>query len=164
MRDWLVGGGIVASDAGLLLVRNRRRDGRVDWTPPGGVIDEGETLHDGLTREVAEETGLRVTRWEGPAYRVEAEAPDMAWRLTVEVHVAVSYEGDLRIEDPDGIVESARFVAHAECGVLLDDAPRWVREPVGDWIAAPWTDSRTYRYRVDGTTDRGLTVARLDEL
>jgi len=162
VRDWLVGGGIVASEGGLLLVRNRRRDGRVDWTPPGGVIDEGETLRDGLTREVAEETGLRVTHWRGPAYRVEAEAPDMAWRLRVEVHVAVTYEGDLHIDDPDGIVETARFVATAECGALLDDAPRWVREPVSDWLADPWDDDRTYRYRVDGTTVAGLRVARLD--
>ena len=46
MRDWLVGGGIVTSERGLLLVQNRRRDGREDWTPPGGVIDPGETLID----------------------------------------------------------------------------------------------------------------------
>ena len=31
MRTWTVGGGLVASDAGLLLVRNRRHDGVYRW-------------------------------------------------------------------------------------------------------------------------------------
>ena len=48
MRDWLVGGALIESDDGLLLVRNRRRDGSHDWSTPGGVIEEGEDLLDGL--------------------------------------------------------------------------------------------------------------------
>ena len=60
-RRWVVGGGLVVADEGVLLVQNRRRDGRLDWSPPGGVIDTGETLLDGLTREVEEEIGLRGT-------------------------------------------------------------------------------------------------------
>ena len=43
MRDWVVGGALILSDEGVLLVQNRRRNGSHDWTPPGGVIDEGET-------------------------------------------------------------------------------------------------------------------------
>ena len=39
MREWLVAGGLVESHDGLLLVQNRRRDGSLDWSPPGGVID-----------------------------------------------------------------------------------------------------------------------------
>lgn len=162
MREWLVGGGILTSDAGLLLVRNRRRDGREDWTPPGGVIDPGEDVLTGLTREVEEETGLRVAGWEGPAYRIEAEAPDMGWRLTVEVHRAASFEGSLHVDDPDGIVVDARFVAVDECSALLAAAPQWVREPVGDWLAAPWPEVRSYAYRVEGAMGSRLSVQRLD--
>ena len=47
MRDWVVGGALIVSDDGVLLVQNRRRNGSHDWTPPGGVIDEGESLLDG---------------------------------------------------------------------------------------------------------------------
>ena len=79
MRDWVVGGALILSDEGVLLVQNRRRNGSHDWTPPGGVIDEGETLLEGLTREVQEETGLRVTEWAGPVYEVRCEAPD-TWK------------------------------------------------------------------------------------
>ena len=61
VRRWTVGGALIESGGSLLLVRTRRRGGRHDWTPPGGVIDPGETLVDGLAREVAEETGLVAT-------------------------------------------------------------------------------------------------------
>ena len=44
MRAWQVGGALIRRDDGLVLVANRRRDQSVDWTPPGGVIDPGETI------------------------------------------------------------------------------------------------------------------------
>src|SRR3546814_14851417 len=84
MRDWVVGGALIVSDEGLLLVQNRRRNGAHDWTPPGGVIDEGESLIDGLTREVREETGLRVTEWSGPPSEGRCEAPGPGLRLRSE--------------------------------------------------------------------------------
>ncbi len=161
MRDWLVGGGVVEGPGGVLLVQNRRRDGRLDWSPPGGVIDPGETLLGGLTREVAEETGLRVSVWTGPVYEVVAEAPDLGWRLRVEVHRAVAFAGELTVADPDGIVVDARFAASESCAPLLADAPRWVREPVADWLAEPWGGTRPYAYRVDGADRSSLTVTRL---
>ena len=65
MRDWLVGGAVIEGPSGLLLVQNRRRDGSFDWSPPGGVIDAGETVLEGIGREVVEETGLVVTEWAG---------------------------------------------------------------------------------------------------
>lgn len=161
-RRWLVGGGIVTSEAGVLLVQNRRRDGRLDWSPPGGVIDPGETLLGGLTREVAEETGLVVSAWEGPAYEIRAVAPDMGWELTVEAHVAVEVSGSLGAEDPDGIVVAARYLAVEECPPLLDAAPRWVAEPLLDWLADRAAAPRTYAYRVDGTpAGRDVRVTRL---
>ncbi|MBA3281516.1 MAG: NUDIX hydrolase, partial [Acidimicrobiia bacterium] len=81
MREWLVAGAVIEGPDGLLLVQNRRRDGRLDWSPPGGVIDPGESVIAGLTREVAEETGLVVSSWLGPIYEIDAVAPDLGWRL-----------------------------------------------------------------------------------
>jgi len=53
VREWLVAGGIIEGPDGILLVQNRRRDGSLDWSTPGGVIEvhEGESVVDGLTRE-----------------------------------------------------------------------------------------------------------------
>ena len=158
-----MGGAIITSDEGLLLVENLRRNGSSDWTTPGGVIDEGESLLDGLTREVEEETGLRVTRWRGPVYEVAAEAPDMGWRLRVEVHEAVEYEGHLRVDDPDGIVVDARFIPLDDCHDSLHGCPPWVRVPLAAWLEERWDDDgRLYRYRLEGAERASMVITRLD--
>jgi 8-oxo-dGTP diphosphatase len=48
----------VVNEGGQLLGVRRRDNGR--WEPPGGVLELGETIHDGLVREVLEETGLVI--------------------------------------------------------------------------------------------------------
>lgn len=45
-------------DQGRFLAIRRADNGR--WEPPGGVFELDESIHEGLIREVAEETGLTV--------------------------------------------------------------------------------------------------------
>lgn len=162
VREWLVAGAVIESAGSLLLVCNRRRDGSCDWSPPGGVIDTGEELIEGLTREVTEETGLVVGEWRGPLYEIHAEAPGLGWRLRVEVHQAVRATGEMVVDDPDGIVIDARHVARPEVPSLLADNALWVREPLLAWLDERWGDTRTFRYRVDGFDRASLQVTRLD--
>lgn len=146
-----MGGALIEDTDALLLVRNRRRGGRHDWTPPGGVIDPGEQLVDGLTREVAEETGLEVTDWAGPAYRISVEAPGFGWHLEVEAWRALRWAGALRVgHDPDGIVVEASFVPAADCVGLLGRTQPWVTDPVEAWLEGPWEGTRQFRYRIEG--------------
>jgi 8-oxo-dGTP diphosphatase len=57
----LVGvGGVVVSGARALLVRRDTEPGRGEWTIPGGLLEAGETLTEGVARELREETGLTV--------------------------------------------------------------------------------------------------------
>jgi 8-oxo-dGTP diphosphatase len=49
---------VVVDDHDRTLLIQRRDNGR--WEPPGGVLELGEEIIDGLRREVAEETGLQV--------------------------------------------------------------------------------------------------------
>lgn len=164
MREWLVAGALVEAPGGVLLVRNRRREGWSDWSTPGGVIDdEDATLLAGLTREVEEETGLVVTRWEGPLYEVRAVAIDLGWSLRAEVHRAVEYEGELRVADPDGIVVEAEFLPAVECAArLAAEGARWVHEPLSEWLSERWGPeaARGYRYDVRGSSRESLDVRR----
>ena len=162
MRKWLVAGGLVEHDGRLLLVQNRRRDGSLDWTPPGGVIEvhDGEEVVDGLTREVEEETGILVLEWDGPLWRVEAEAPGMGWALQVEVHRAVRWLGDLRVgDDPDGIVVAAGFVAPEDCGDRLVGSSPWVCEPIAAWLAG--ATEPLWRYHLEGERPGAVVTRRL---
>ncbi len=44
----------------VLLVRRANEPGRGRWSVPGGRVEVGETDHQAVVREVAEETGLEV--------------------------------------------------------------------------------------------------------
>jgi 8-oxo-dGTP pyrophosphatase MutT (NUDIX family) len=50
--------GVIVDDEGRALIIQRRDNGH--WEPPGGILEHGETIEDGLRREVYEETGLKV--------------------------------------------------------------------------------------------------------
>lgn len=49
---------VVVNDEGKVLVIKRRDNGA--WQIPGGVLELGEAIEDGLRREVREETGLDI--------------------------------------------------------------------------------------------------------
>ena len=170
MRDWVVGGAVIEGDVlaaagvspgAVLLVENLRHNGTSDWTPPGGVIDAGEVVVDGLTREVREETGLEVVAWSGPLYEIVAEAPGLGWRLTVEVHRATRVHGELSIgSDPDGIVVGADWVGPADCAARLLGAHPWVREPLLEWMTERFEQPRVFRYDVVGDQVADVSVTR----
>jgi 8-oxo-dGTP diphosphatase len=57
----LVGvGAVIVEDGRVLLVRRGSEPLKGHWTLPGGVLEVGESLAEGVAREVKEETGLEV--------------------------------------------------------------------------------------------------------
>lgn len=53
-------GGVVIVDGRALLIRRGSEPLRGQWSIPGGMLELGESLSDGVARELLEETGLVV--------------------------------------------------------------------------------------------------------
>jgi ADP-ribose pyrophosphatase YjhB (NUDIX family) len=54
-------GGVVVQNGRVVLVRRAKAPRMGEWSIPGGMLELGEKLRDGVAREIAEETGLQVT-------------------------------------------------------------------------------------------------------
>jgi len=53
-------GGVVIDNGRTLLIRRGGPPLEGEWSIPGGLLEVGETLEQGVARELAEETGLEV--------------------------------------------------------------------------------------------------------
>ena len=161
IKRWSVAGGVVVQGDRCLLVQNRRRNGATDWSTPGGVIDQGESVLGGLGREVLEETGIEVGEWHGPLYRVEVDAPGFGFHMIAEAHRALSFSGEVVVDDPDGVVIGAEFVTLDQASSLLGSAPLWVAEPLLAHLLEGVMDGRLFSYRLEGSSPADRKVVRL---
>lgn len=59
-RPYLAVSAAIMRDGKVLTVRRARTPALHLYTMPGGVVEIGETLHEAVTREVREETGLEI--------------------------------------------------------------------------------------------------------
>lgn len=53
-------GGVVISNGQVALIRRANEPHKGQWSIPGGMLEVGETLGEGVRRELREETGLEV--------------------------------------------------------------------------------------------------------
>lgn len=54
-------GGLLFQGRSALLIKRGKPPGQGQWSIPGGAVKVGETLTEGLAREMVEEVGLNVT-------------------------------------------------------------------------------------------------------
>ncbi len=103
--------GAVVDGEKVLAVR-RRDNGH--WEPPGGVLESGERVEDGLLREVREETGLEVAvdSLSGVYQNLERDIIALVYRCHV-------LGGALRATDE---TSSFRWLTAPECDEAMDPA------------------------------------------
>jgi len=104
----------------LLLIRRGRGPAQGEWSVPGGRVELGETLHEAVVRETAEETGLEVVvdRFLGWVERMGASGTPPAFTHFVILDFAVTVlDGDDEPRAGDDATE-ARWVPIDELGEL----------------------------------------------
>lgn len=118
----IVGVGAVIFDEGrVLLVKRGNPPMQGEWSLPGGALEIGETLVEGVRREVLEETGLlvepitiievfdRIARDEAGRVQYHYVLLDYLCRVTGGSPVCASDAADLRWAAPDELDAIAPF-------------------------------------------------------
>jgi len=148
---------LIRQNGAVLLVRQQGRDDpQPYWTLPGGIVERGETLIETLSREVYEETGLRVIAARQLIYlaqTITAHSQSTAYVFDVE-----SWRGKLHV-DHDEFVTEAAFVPLAEAIARLKAITyRNMREPIVAYLSGEVSAGATWFYRVHKNGSRELVM------
>ena len=95
------------------------------WTPAGGAIEKGESIEEAVTREVREETNMRVLKQKIIGYQ-EVFEPDRIHIQTRSICIVEPY-GPF-ISDPDGDITEIKLIDPKDYKKYFD----WGE--VGDYI------------------------------
>ena len=115
----LVGvGAVVVDDGRVLLVRRGSEPLKGHWTLPGGALEVGESLAEGVAREVREETGLEVEPIEliEVLDRIHREGERVRYHYVIADYLCRLMGGELQAaSDADAVrwVERAEWNSHS---------------------------------------------------
>jgi 8-oxo-dGTP diphosphatase len=129
----------------LLVHQYRPQDPYPNWFLPGGRLEAGELLSEGLAREVWEEAGLDLVTVGQLAYCTHAfDAVEHSQSIAFVFEVA-EWSGSPNSNDPDDTVSDVRWFPLEEALVHLERVP-WhsMREP----LSLPARYARS-RHRLD---------------
>jgi 8-oxo-dGTP diphosphatase len=143
-----IAAGILRRGDELLMVRQGALGEEQLWSIPGGRVEPGELVTEAMIRELAEETGLRVRDPGRLAYLVQVDNREEGWFATVFTFEVDDWEGELRIDDPDGYVTEVAWVPPQEALERLEGVS-WHR--------------LTTRYLRGELEPRSLWLRRVDE-
>lgn len=143
-RHPIVGvGGVVVRGNRVLLIRRGREPLKGEWSIPGGMLELGESLKEGVKREVLEETGLRVRPLEALAVfdRVQKKGGRVWYHYVIVDYVCRPSGG--RLKSGSDVLD-ARWVKREEIpGYRITPKAATVIADAFEWFAERRQTSRT---------------------
>jgi ADP-ribose pyrophosphatase YjhB (NUDIX family) len=134
----LVGvGAVIVHEGRVLLVQRGRDPLKGHWTLPGGALEVGESLSDGVAREVREETGLEVAVGELVELldRIHREEGRVRFHYVIADYLCRVTGGELRAgSDADAVRWVERAEWNSQSALVLD--PITVRVIENGWQMA----------------------------
>ncbi|WP_341714115.1 NUDIX hydrolase [Mammaliicoccus sciuri] len=121
---------ILIKDNSILLVKNKFNNECL-WSLPGGVVEQGEFLHDTILREVFEETGFSVNKYE-LAYITECYIPKENAHSFVTYFECLDYSGELTVNDPDNEIIDINWIPLTNIRDYIYNED--ILEPLEDYI------------------------------
>jgi len=132
IRPWVSAHAVIYNDKNEILLAKRAGEPKKEfWFPPGGAIELGETVVDGIKREILEETCITVKNMRFVDY-IDAITRDkeskVAYHYTVFIFVAEHDTGMVSARDDaldavwvtEEIIRSGKFPVPGELLIILD--------------------------------------------
>jgi ADP-ribose pyrophosphatase YjhB (NUDIX family) len=132
-----------------ILLCRQEKPGKAYWLLPGGGVDSGETLLEGLRRELREELGVEAdVQFEGPVAIVESIAPKTSLVRKHVVHVIFAADLSHRslddVETRDAAIHGARLFSREELEDVVLHPPikrflaRWQAGDPAVYLGSLW--------------------------
>lgn len=129
-------GGVIIRDNQVLLIRRGREPLKGEWSIPGGMLELGESLRDGVKREVLEETGLKIVPLEVLAVfdRIQKEGGRVRYHYVIVDYFCRPVGGRLKsgsdVLDARWITreELPRYRVTTKAAAVIADAFEWFAE------------------------------------
>lgn len=121
----LVVGVLVKNKNKYLLVREKIEGGNERWLIPGGKVEFGETLEEAAKREIAEETGIIISKPKFMCFN-EAIFADYNYHTVIFFYSAITSQIKLSA-DIEGKVNKSKWFTKAEALKLsLVESAQWL--------------------------------------
>jgi 8-oxo-dGTP diphosphatase len=99
-----VGMGVFIIKDGKVLFGKRKGNGEGLWCPPGGHLEFGESVEEGMIREAFEETGIKIKNLRLGPYTNDYSQKDNTHYITLYGTAEIG-EGEPELTEPDEFYE-----------------------------------------------------------
>jgi 8-oxo-dGTP diphosphatase len=120
----------------VLLVKNRKGDSSY-WSPPGGAVENGETLEQAVLREIKEETGYDIEVIGLYSVR-EMFFIENSHHAIIFTFLARIIDGEINFMDPDNEVVDIEWLDIPTANELMPSIPDIETNPEGNIVRATY--------------------------